>query len=1340
MHKNISIEWEGGMMMNAGVKVRQILFESLLDDGDNRKNWEKLCSSRRPLVPYVGAGISAWCYPTWNALLQTIVEKIYSPECAEIVQEALLCENNPKLEDIAGTGHTFRWTEEIAECIFDTDMDKYKNYENTFKPRQSGNDKEDWLLKRLRRNVGRESNKKVEAVNELYMAFSEEKLKEKGRVPEYQNLFCKLFQDVLVTTNYDKALESCYSSILSYSYKDLEKKGSDSESWLFRAIKEKLRISSQRLEGKENLLPEITVPGMPMLLKVHGSIEQAEDIALSWSGYEQAYAGEMPKLFGEIVENSTMIFLGCGMRDDRILGQLEGIADKDLYAILPKNKDEKQKNLLKQYGISPIYYDKELLRGLASDGIQGEESYHEFFLGLLLENLTRRRMFYPKTLEELWDADRFCSFDVPDFGEGNGEINQILERQNRQIEQLIQKKKKEWMQDGAPQYVHIEQARQILNLLNTSVECPLVAITGDVGTGKSMLCKSIQELNENSRDPMQFFYISMDACRSWEAFCIRLCESMNLMITDIPEEQRWMDIAEQVSTRCGAYWRSVLILDQLEEPDGTKNNLKLWETIKNMLRYWKEKHTRVIAVCPSYLDGISCYTWHIQQLQKDEARKVFFSACQSMQNKEVSRRDWATVNAWFEKNDFKASEVRLLGKYVDSKSGLSGIVEEWDIYHKSGEPVGKTLARILWRNLLADHGYFDKKESGQLEACSAIKHNILWIWEILGKYPGSFPDQFFESVLEKGEKVKCAYKDRTLSLKTLIYMKNYGLCEETVDERHNNILENLITCVKDNFVSGLSKSLVEKYDIFLNNFHGKGEGMTWFRGYSMHTYESSLLEYVREFSGGKYIAGTRDDKKTVAESVEDILDLLCTIGEKVRDSKVRAQNTKLDVILHYEIKTIIQLLHACLIDEEFVRTRPDGLEKRILGIGADFYTYYQYAPSHAYPLVRLLIEKMEKRKTEKNEEREAWDVSIVRLSKIMGDIYGFFGKKEKALQSYQNALKLCDELLLSKFREKDTEPFQDILHIKAGVMIAANYFDYRDEQQEKAGRVYPPDDKSGLAYFNQRTAEMKLERYGALKPGADTAKSHFAEMKPYYMKALKLFKEFEWENGENRDEDGTKVAYMLKCIGDFIVEFRETIWDKGSMVSYNMERAILEITSDKKTDEERKCDVVGVGWFYAAADFYLQAFMDYCSHINWRGLVNVVQAMGTCMRGKDGKKENGRRLDVENVYNMAEECFRWLGDVRGLADTLDYYGYYYSDIKGKEVTAENVVFKYMALGKWRESKGVWEQQGNRDKMDRINKVIQGMEERIRNYALADKTVQKSQGSSQAKKGVTEWKI
>lgn len=1318
--------------MDNGLKVRQILFESLLDEEDNRKNWEKLCCSRRPLVPFVGAGISAWCYPTWNNLLKSIVEKVYSPQCAEIVQEALACEKNPELEIKAGAKDTFRWMEEIAECIFETNADNYRKYAETFKTQQTEAKDQNLVLKRLRRYVGSESNKKVDAVNELYKAFSEEKLKEKGKLPEYQNLFCKLFQDVLVTTNYDKALESCYSSILSYSYKDLQdKKGVNTNSWLFRAIMGKLDLSRQKLDGKENLTPEVTVPAMPMLLKVHGSIERAEDIALSWSGYEQAYAGEMPELFRKIVSESTMIFLGCGMRDDRILAQLEKVDDGDLYAILPKwdadqaGEEVKQKELLERYNIYPIYYDRKLLEGLEPDNVHAEDSYHEFFLGLLLENLMRRRMFYPKALEELWDEDRFSANESPDPEARNRKadsVQSILARQNQQIGKLHEKARDEWLMDGDPQYVHRKQAQEIWDLLNTSVECPLIAITGGVGTGKSFLCKSIQELHKSYKNTMRFFYISMDECRCWEEFCTRLCEGLNIMITDVPAEQKWREIADRVSRRCSVYWRSVLILDQLEEIQESKDNPKLWETIKNILRYWKENHIQVIFVCRSYQEGIPCHTWQIEHLQKDEAQKVFFSACQSVRNKEMSGQEREAVSTLFEKHAFQASEANLLGRYANSKSNLSSLLEEWNLNYRPGDEVGRTLARILWNNLLAEYCYNDEKREEDKEK---IRKNILWIWGILGKYPGNFPHEFFEAVLsdldnqkdlgsqkERDDSKEESYKCRSLSLKTLIYMKNCGLCEEVVDERQNNILENMISCVKNDFVSRLDKSLMDKFDKAVENIHGQGEGMVWFRGYFMPAYESSLREYIEEFPEGKKAP------ETIAESVEDILYLLEIIGKQVKTSEVRMENAKLDVILHYETKTIIQLLHACLMDEKRGE-KSDELEKLVLNIGADFYTYYQYMPNYAYPFVRRLIERMERRK--KENEKEEWEVSMAKLSKVMGDIQRLLGKKDDAIKSYQKALDLCDNLMLMSFGG-DIEKLSDILHIKAGVVLAVNYYENSNKLLEDAGRIYPPNDEPGRAYFNQRAAELKLDEYGRKKPSERPKIEYFREIKQYAVESLRLFKEVENKKECNQKEDNTKIAYMLKFIGDLIVEFGKGEWIKENTVIYNIDKAHLDVRVDPEQQKEK--DDAETGWFYAAADFFLQAFIDYCSHINWRGLANVIQAMGTCLRGRDEKKTKEQRKDVENIYNMAEECFRWIGDVRGLADTLDYFGYYYVGIKGDDVIQENVMFKYMALGKWKESRQVWEQQGNSEKAGCINEKIVELEDKLRIFGKKTERGQK----------------
>lgn len=64
--------------MQNGLRMRKQIFEELLELENNKQNWEMLCSSSRPLVPFMGAGISAWCFPTWKNLLTNIVSEHYS--------------------------------------------------------------------------------------------------------------------------------------------------------------------------------------------------------------------------------------------------------------------------------------------------------------------------------------------------------------------------------------------------------------------------------------------------------------------------------------------------------------------------------------------------------------------------------------------------------------------------------------------------------------------------------------------------------------------------------------------------------------------------------------------------------------------------------------------------------------------------------------------------------------------------------------------------------------------------------------------------------------------------------------------------------------------------------------------------------------------------------------------------------------------------------------------------------------------------------------------------------------------------------------------------------------
>ena len=439
--------------MKNGLKKRKELFEKLLDmefdstlEGKRKQNniyWEMLCCSSKPLVPFVGAGVSAWCYETWKGLLKTITKEIFSEKCLNIVNEALKCEEKPYVENIG----EFYWMEEIAECIFEENREEYKKSITKFsiidvstqnRNKTNENNTEYFLnnngqeqknmdekakeeigkkrqeatevLKKLRTYIGEESDaKKRKARKALYRKFDKALLREQGNLPEYQRYFPILFSNLLITTNYDHALECCYPSILNYSYNDLKNTSTDEDkSWLFQAVCGKLENMNEELNSKEISEQKVTIPDMPMLLKLHGSIEKINDIALARKGYEKAYKGEMPELIEHIFKNSTLLFLGYSLNDDRIMAEFKkykrSAKNVHHFAFLPIEERKIQGKLENEYGIYPIYFDKNLLK----DTNELNSNYYNYFLGLLLENLSRRQKKYPQPLELLWEEGRFA--------------------------------------------------------------------------------------------------------------------------------------------------------------------------------------------------------------------------------------------------------------------------------------------------------------------------------------------------------------------------------------------------------------------------------------------------------------------------------------------------------------------------------------------------------------------------------------------------------------------------------------------------------------------------------------------------------------------------------------------------------------------------------------------------------------------------------------------------------------------------------------------------------------------------------------------------------------------
>lgn len=1247
--------------MEEGFKVRNRVFEKLMDIENNRVNWEMLCCADKPLVPFMGAGTSAWCYPLWDQLLENIVEKTYSKKCAKIVRDALECaknETNRRIEGLEKNDNDeeeeFSWMEEIAECIFNSNKEIYTKEEN-----ENEHTKEKEVLSNLRNYVGKEwIGKKLEAEQALYRTFSPEVLKENRTRPEYQNYFPILFQDILVTTNYDKALEYCYPSILSYSYNDLNwDKENQKDSWLFKAVIEKLTQMNDRLEKKESGLPSVTVPEMPMLLKVHGSIERASDIALTREGYNKAYCTELIRLLQTIFLKSTLLFIGCSLGKDRITDELKRLKKEEgkegqirHFAFLPLNKEGEQKNL-DQYGICPIYYDESVLDELFEDHVEQKRVFHDYCLGVLFENLVRRKKGYSNSMESLWEKNRYRQ-------------EKLLGSQKSVYRNIL---RKQMLEQRENQYVRREEAVQIWEMLNSWGECPLIAIIGSPGSGKSRLCESIQKFQDGCSNTMQFFNISLANCKSWDEFCIRLLQKLNIMDMDVPEMQEWHSLAQKVADKCCAYWRSVLVLDHMDDLKTEDHSGELWETIKKMLNYWKEHKTRVIFTCHDYPNDIFCHTWRIGNLKKEEAEKVFFGSCTAGHGREITYLERKVVGELFAKQVFHPSSINLLGKYANSKNDLTGLLEEWELYYRPGDNGDQTVARIIWQHLLREHRYEEEKNT---ERQKEIKQNIIWIWGILGNYPGMVPCCFFESFFDSDEmraiEHRAGYKNAELSKKTLIFMKNIGLCREVENENQINLLENMIDCVDTYFIQRVKliqewqepskkkfAELSEMIDGFrIQSAKEAGEGLKTFRGYCMDEWESGLKKYVWEEL-------SEEEKDIGEDATKSIIEVLKILGDKVKDNKQRAAHKELNLVLHYEIKTVISFLYTCILQSKGKKKK----ERKYVRIGYCFAHYYHYVPAYAEPLVSRFLKIMERDiKVKKNGVWKQYE--IAEMYRVMADIKRLLGRKEEALKYYDKAEALCHAQILSVLEEKDNDfAYRESRRIQADVLLIHNYYEdngqIEENEWEKPLAIYESlEDIWGKAYYYQRLGEMKY-----------ASSAEFGETKKNYDEAAKLY-------GEIDDKTGT--AYIWKCKGDLVVK-NKCSWEENEF------------------------------WMHSAMKCYLEAFLCYCQNINWRGFANVIQAMETFFRENADMKKIKNVTAMEKMYGLSEECYRWLGDVRGLADTLDYMGYGYSSCEGE-------LYVYKALRCWSESRNLWEQQGNIKKCDKVKNEIELLKMKLKNIS------------------------
>lgn len=192
----------------------------------------------------------------------------------------------------------------------------------------------------------------IEAVRgrEVFINEIRDEFSRSGTIPDVVWRISELFTDTVITTNYDRLIEHAY---------DTGEAG-----------------KVQVINGLNAL--EKPDPKKITVIKLHGDIQNPKRCILSKNQYDEAYGNgslnmhkPIPKLLAYHYKNSSLLFLGCSLRNDRTVQVFktikEGMGEEEetkqhfsieqapdsLEAIAQRNAE------LAKLGITPIWFEKE---------------------------------------------------------------------------------------------------------------------------------------------------------------------------------------------------------------------------------------------------------------------------------------------------------------------------------------------------------------------------------------------------------------------------------------------------------------------------------------------------------------------------------------------------------------------------------------------------------------------------------------------------------------------------------------------------------------------------------------------------------------------------------------------------------------------------------------------------------------------------------------------------------------------------------------------------------------------------------------------------------------------
>lgn len=185
---------------------------------------------------------------------------------------------------------------------------------------------------------------------EVFIQEIRDEFSRSGSIPEVVWRISELFTDTVITTNYDRLLEQAYDT------------GEEGRVQVINGLNALAKPDPKK----------ITV------IKLHGDIREPKRCILSKNQYDEAYGNgslnmhkPIPKLLAYHYKNSSLLFLGCSLRDDRTVQVFRTIKEamdeeeetKQHFSIeqAPESLEEiAQRNAeLAKLGITPIWFEKD---------------------------------------------------------------------------------------------------------------------------------------------------------------------------------------------------------------------------------------------------------------------------------------------------------------------------------------------------------------------------------------------------------------------------------------------------------------------------------------------------------------------------------------------------------------------------------------------------------------------------------------------------------------------------------------------------------------------------------------------------------------------------------------------------------------------------------------------------------------------------------------------------------------------------------------------------------------------------------------------------------------------